>query len=166
MIFPKTIYKCTRLKIYTGRSSYYYYLHGSKCPHHVYVSWMLFSRGLSSFWAHYWPLTKRKVLGSAANASHRPLYQSRVVQNHSVLGIGVYFWSWITQIHTLAPSCILLHTLVLQCLANALVIKRRKLGASEEFLLCFSLRFIHCAQHTLLDVLDLSAIRWFSELPY
>ena len=74
---------------------------------------------LSSFWAHYWPLTKWKVLGSAANASHRPLYQSGVVQNQSFLGVRVYFWSWITQIHTLAPSRILLYTLVLQCLADA-----------------------------------------------
>ena len=60
---------------------------------------------------------------------------------------------------TLAPSCILLYTLVLQCLANALVTKRRKLGTIEEFLLHFSLRFIYCAQGTLLDVLDLSAMR-------
>ena len=83
-------------------------------------SWMLW--GLSSFRAHYWHLTKSKVLGSAANASHRPLYQSGVVQNYSFLGVGVYFWSQITQIHTLAPSRILLYTLdhlVLQCLANA-----------------------------------------------
>ena len=39
------------------------------------------------------------------------------------------------------------------------VIKRRKLGASEEFLLRFSLRFIYRVRHMLLDVLDLSAIR-------
>ena len=33
-----------------------------------------------------------KVLGNAANASHRPLYQNGVVQNHSFLGVGEY-WS-------------------------------------------------------------------------
>ena len=103
---PKTIYKCTRLKIYTGHSSYYYYPHCSKGPHRINVSWMLW--GLSSFLAHYWPLTKWKVL------------ESGVVKNHSFLGAGVYVWSWITKIHTLAPSRILLYTLVLQCLANAI----------------------------------------------
>ena len=102
---PKTIYKCTRLKIYRGHSSYYYHLHCSKGPHRINVSWMLW--GLSSFLAHYWPLTKWKVL------------ESGVVKNHSFLGAGVYVWSWITKIHTLAPSRILLYTLVLQCLANA-----------------------------------------------
>ena len=52
-------YKCPQLKIYIGHSSYYYYLHGSKGPQRVYVSWMLW--GLSRFWAHYWSLTKWKV---------------------------------------------------------------------------------------------------------
>ena len=37
-------------------------IYGSKGPHRVYVSLMLW--GLSSFWAHYWLLTKWKVLGS------------------------------------------------------------------------------------------------------
>ena len=143
---------------------YYYYLYGSKGPHRVYVSWMHW--GLSSFWAHYWPLTKSKVLVTAANASHRPLYQSGVFQNHGFVGVGVYFWSWITQIHTLAPSRILLYTLVLQCLADACYAKRRQLGASEEFLVSFSLRFIYCAQRKLFDALDFSAIRWFAEFPY
>ena len=32
-----------------------------------------------------------KGLGSAGTASHRPLYQSGVVQNHSFLGFGVHF---------------------------------------------------------------------------
>ena len=30
--------KCTGLKVYTGHSSYYYYLYYSKGPHRVYVS--------------------------------------------------------------------------------------------------------------------------------
>ena len=74
MILPKTMYKCTRLKIYTGHSCYYYYPYGSKGTHHLYVSWMLW--GLSSFRAHFWTLTKWKVLGIAANASHRALWES------------------------------------------------------------------------------------------
>ena len=147
------------------RSQHYYNdLYCSKGPLRVYVFWMLWS--LSSFWAHYWPLTKRKVLGSAANTSQRPLYQSGVVQNQSFLGVGVYFWSWITQILTLAQSRILLYTIVLPNVLQAPVIKRRQLGASEKSLVRFTLRYIYCAQRTLLNALDLSAIRWFAEFPY
>ena len=146
------------------RSQHYNYLYCSKGPLRVYVFWMLWS--LSSFWAHYRPLTKRKVLGSAANFSQRPVYQSGVVQNQSSLGFGVYFWSWITQILTLAPSRILLYTIVLPNVLQAPVIKRRQLGASEEFLVRFTLRYIYWAQRMLLNALDLSAIRWFAEFPY
>ena len=157
------MYKCTRHNIYTGHSSYYYYLYGSKGPHRVYVFWMLW--GLQSFWAHYWTLTKWKVLGSAANASHWPLYQSGVVQNHCFLGVGVYFWSWITQIHSLAPSRILLYALVLQCLANACDIvqaawRRWEVPRTFQFEI-YILRAAHA-----LGCVDLSAIRWFAEFPY
>ena len=147
------------------RSQHYYnYLFCSKGPLRVYIFWMLWS--LSSFWAHYRPLTKRKVPGRAANTSQRLLYQSGVVQNQSFLGVGVYFWSWITQILTLAPSRILIYTIVLPNVLQAPVINRRQLGASEESLVHFTLRYIYCAQRMLLNALDLSAIRWFAEFPY
>ena len=147
------------------RSQHYYnYIYCSKGPLRVYIFWML--RSLSSFWAHYRPLTKRKVPGRAANTSQRLLYQSGVVQNQSFLGVGVYFWSWITQILTLAPSRILIYTIVLPNVLQAPVINRRQLGASEESLVHFTLRYIYCAQRMLLNALDLSAIRWFAEFPY
>ena len=147
------------------RSQHYYnYLYCSKGPLRVYIFWMLWS--LSSFWAHYRPLTKRKVPGRAANTSQRLLYQSGVVQNQSFLGVGVYFWSWITQILTLAPSRILIYTIVLPNVLQAPVINLKQLGASEESLVHFTLRYIYCAQRMLLNALDLSAIRWFAEFPY
>ena len=120
---------------------------------------------LLSLSPHHWPSTKWKVLGSAANASHSPLYQSGVVQNHCFLGIGVYFWSWITQIHTLAPSRILLYALVLQCLANACY-KAQAAWRQWEVPRTFQFEiYILRAAHAL-GCVDLSAIRWFAEFPY
>ena len=151
MILPKTL---SYIQMYTTQNWHrskqlHYYLHDSKDPHRVYVSWMLW--GLSSFWAHYWPLTKWKVLGSAANASYRPLYQSGVVENHCFLGDGMYFWSWITQIHTLAPSRNLLFTLLLQCLANACYKAYKQLGAiyivrSSSYVSVWDLYTVHSAR--------------------
>ena len=74
-------YKCPLLKIYIGHSSYYYYLHGSRGPQRIYVSWMLWGLPVSELTTDLWP--NERSVGSAANASHRPLYQSGVVQNHS-----------------------------------------------------------------------------------